>query len=327
MTSTIVRLTPRERLPELAGKGLTQSEAARELGVSRQRVSQLAAQLGLTFRLGYPPVAAERLEELAKKGLTQTEAARELGVSQKRVRSLAAKLGLSFAPAWSRPRAATTELGRILQAARLASGYTYARLGSLSGLHRYHIKAIERGWVRRPWEKTLRALADCLGGHTSYDELFRAAWPDYPPMLEERLEELARKGLTQTKAARELGVSQKRVGKLTAKLGLSFAPVWMRPKAPTTEFGRVLQAARLASGLSYSRLSVLSGLNRSHVMDLELGRVRHPSEKTFRALADCLDGHASYDELVRAADEAAAPVRRGARARLRRRPPARAKKG
>ena len=172
---TKVHSTPKTRLPGLAKKGLTQSNAARELGVSRQRVSQLAAQLHLTFRPSYPPVPKARLARLANRGITQTDAARELGVSQKRVRALARKAGVTFAPVWSRPRKPTTKLGRVLQTARLASGYSYARLGVLSSLHRHHVMDIELGRVRRPTQRTLRALANCLDGHTSYDELDRAA--------------------------------------------------------------------------------------------------------------------------------------------------------
>ena len=314
MASATVRPTINEKLRGLAAKGLTQAEAARKLGVSRQRVSQLAAQLGLAFRRGAPPIPEERLKELARKGLTRTEAARQVGVSPDRVSKLAAELGIAFARTWSRPKAPATELGRILQAARLACGYSYARLAALSGLHAGHARAIERGWVRRPTEKTLRTLAGCLGDHTSYDELVRAAGPSYPPIPEGRLEELAKRGLSQTRIARELGVSEKRLRKVAAKIGLSFPPRWRRPRPAVTEFGRVLQAARLAASYSYSRLSVLTGLNRQHVMDLELGRVRRPKERTLRALADCLDGPALYEELVRAVHEAAAPVQRGARA-------------
>ena len=172
---TTVNPTPKMKLPGLAKKGLTQSNAARELGVSRQRISQLAAQLNLTFRPSYPPVPKAQLARLAKRGLTQTEAARELGVSQKRVRALAAKAEVSFAPVWSRPRKPSTKLGKVLQTARLASGYSYARLGVLSSLHRHHVMDIELGRVRRPTQKTLRALAGCLDGHTSFAKLDAAA--------------------------------------------------------------------------------------------------------------------------------------------------------
>ena len=314
MASATVRPTMNEKLRVLAAKGLTQSEAARKLGVSRQRVSQIAARLGLAFRRGAPPIPEERLKELARKGLTKAEAARQLGVPLEHVRSQGERLQLSFAPAWSRPKAAATEFGRILQAARLASGYSCIRLGVLSGLHAGHVEAIERGRIRQPRAKTVRVLADCLDGHTTYDELIRAARPDHPPVSEQRLKELAKKDMTYTEAARELGLSQGYVRKLATKLGVSFAPAWSRPKAPTTKFGRILQAARLASGYSYARLAVVSGLNYHHVIDLDLGRVRRPKEKTLRALADCLDGPALYEELVRAVHEAAVPVQRGARA-------------
>ena len=172
----VVRQTARDKLAELARKGLTQSEAARQLRVSRQRVSQLTAVLGLNFKPSYPPVPEPRLKELAKKGMTQTEAAQRLGVSQKRVSSLAARHGVTFAPVWSRPRSPKTELGRVLQSARLAAGHSYAKLAELSGLHRRHIAAIEVGQVRRPTEKTLRVLANCLKGRASYNDLFRAAF-------------------------------------------------------------------------------------------------------------------------------------------------------
>ena len=169
-------MTIRERLPNLARKGLTQAQAARELRVSRQRVSQLAAKLGLTFRPNAAPVSKGRLRELDRKGLTQTEAARELGVSQKRVSKLAAELGLPFASAAMRPRPTATELGRVLQTARLACGYGYTRLGAVSGLDRHHVAAIESGRVRRPTPRTLRTLANGLRPHTSYAELARAAY-------------------------------------------------------------------------------------------------------------------------------------------------------
>lgn len=171
-----------EKLRGLAAKGLTQSEAARKLGVSRQRVSQVAARLGLAFRRGAPPIPEERLKELARKGLTRTEAARELGVPLDHVRSQGERLQLSFAPAWSRPKAPTTEFGRILQAARLASGYSYSRLAVLSGLNRHHVTDLDLGRVRQPKEKTLRALAHCLGGPALYEELARAVHEAAAPM-------------------------------------------------------------------------------------------------------------------------------------------------
>lgn len=307
MARATVRST-NEKLRGLAAKGLSQAEAARKLGLSRQRVSQIAARLGLTFGRRVPPIPVEQLNALAKKGLTKKEAARRLGVSSERVSKLAAELGIPFALAWSRPQAPATKLGRVVQAARLACGYSYPRLAEVSGLHRCHSRAIERGWVRRPTEKTLRALAGCLAGHTSYEELANAAPAVRPPLSEERLEELAKKGLRQKEAAKELGVSQRHVSKLASRFGISFAKAWRKPKAPTTEFGRVLQAARLDSGYSYRRLAALSGLSRWYVTGLELGRVRRPGEKPLRALADCLDGHASYDDLVRAVQRAEVPA-------------------
>ena len=110
-------------------------------------------------------------------------------------------------------------------------------------------------------------------------------------------------------AARQLGLSRARVSKLEAKLDLSFVPFRRQPQAPVTEVGRTLRAARLASGYSYSKVAALSGLDRSTVMDLELGRIQRPQEKTLRALADCLDGRALYKKLVRAVPREATPVR------------------
>ena len=89
--------------------------------------------------------------------------------------TIAARLGITFAPVWSRPRAARTTLGKLLQSARLDAGYSYARLAALSGLHRRHIAAIEVGQVRRPTEKTMRALAKSLKGRVTYDQLVQAA--------------------------------------------------------------------------------------------------------------------------------------------------------
>ena len=39
-----------EQLRQLAGDGLTQAEVARRLGVSKQRMSQLAVKYGIRFR-------------------------------------------------------------------------------------------------------------------------------------------------------------------------------------------------------------------------------------------------------------------------------------
>ncbi len=291
-------LALKERLADLAANGLTQAEAARILQVSPQRVSQVKAELGLSFRRRLPPVSQERLEELVERRFTRAEAARELGGSPDRVSQLAAKLGLSFAPALRSPRAPGTALGRILQEARLRARLSYRELAALSGLHKREIANIEVGQTRHPRESTLRALAGGLQGHTSYDELVEAAGRRYPEVPPERLKELVERRLTQKEVAKELGVSRWRVRELAAKIGLSFAQARRTPKAPTTEFGRVLQTARLASGYSFTRLSVLSGLHRRHVIELERGRVRRPQDRTIRALADCLDGHASYADLV-----------------------------
>ena len=303
-----VRPTMHAKVRGLAAKGLSQAEAARKLGVSRQRVSQLAAQLSLTFGPSVPPISEEHLRELAKRGLTQTEAAMQLGVSPDRVGRLRERLRLSFAPFWSRPKATATEVGRVLQAARLACGYSYTRLAALSGLDHTSVSAIERSSARRPTPKTLRALADCLADHTSYEELIRAAQPPEEAALEQRLRELAEEGLTRVEAARQLGLSRARVSKLEAKLDLSFAPFRRQPQAPATKLGRILRAARQASGYSYSKVAAVSGLDRSHIMDLELGRILRPQEKTLRALASSLAGHASYEELVRAVPREAASV-------------------
>ncbi len=296
MTQVTGRPTVRERVRGLAKKGLTQSEAARELGVSRQRISQLAAKLHLSFRPSGPDVPRKRFVQLTKQGLTRTEAARDLGMSLGQVDRITAELGVSFTPAWARPKPAATDLGRILQEARLARGYSYTRLGALSGLHDSHIRAIERGLVRGPREKTLRALADALD--VSYHELVLAVPPTDRAVLGQQARELARKGLTKTEAARQMGVSRERLRVLAAKLDLTFAPFRREPKAPVTEFGRVMQEARLASGYSYAKLAALSGLHRRHVMALEGGRVRHPKEKTLRALADALGGRGLYKKLL-----------------------------
>jgi transcriptional regulator with XRE-family HTH domain len=168
-------MTTVDKLPALAKKGLTQAESARKLGVSRQRVSQLVAKLGLKFRTYARPVKTSRLQALAKRGLTQTETAKRLGVSQQRVSKLASELGIAFSPLSMRPRAPTTKLGKVMQEARLAGGYSYTKLAERSGLDRHHITAIEVGRVRRPTPRTLRALAKCLRPHTSYAALVQAS--------------------------------------------------------------------------------------------------------------------------------------------------------
>lgn len=168
-------MTTVDKLPGLAKKGLTQAEAARKLGVSRQRVSQLVAKLRLKFTTYAKPVKTGRLAALAKSGLTQTETAKRLGVSQQRVSKLASEHEISFSPLSMRPRTPTTKLGKVMQKARLAHGYSYTKLAERSGLDRHHITAIEVGRVRRPTPKTLRALAKCLRPHTGYAALVQAA--------------------------------------------------------------------------------------------------------------------------------------------------------
>ncbi len=170
------RTNTREKLAGLAARGLTQAQAARDLKVSRQRVSQLAAQMKLSFRPNTVPVPKDKLGKLSKRGLTQTEAARELGVSQKRVSKLAREFGLGFATMLNRPRPPTTDLGKVLQKARVAAGLSYRRLATMSGLHARHVDAIEIGRVKRPTERTLRALAKCLSPRLSYEQLARAAY-------------------------------------------------------------------------------------------------------------------------------------------------------
>ncbi len=125
------------------------------------------------------PTARKALADLAKKGLTQTQAARKLGVSRQRVSQLKAALGLKFEPVWSRPRPARTPPGKLVQRARLSAGYSYAQLAALSGLYRRNIALIELGQVRRPTERTLRALAKSLKGHVTYDQLVQAT-PNAP---------------------------------------------------------------------------------------------------------------------------------------------------
>ena len=171
-------MTTVDKLPNLAKKGLTQAEAARELGVSRQRVSQLVAKLRLKFRTYAKPVNERSLRSLAKKGLTQTETAKRLGVSQQRVSKLSSELEISFSPLSTRPRTPVTRLGKALQKARLAKGFSYTKLATLSGLDRHHVTAIEVGRVRRPTERTLRALAKCLRPSTSYTALVEVAKGD-----------------------------------------------------------------------------------------------------------------------------------------------------
>ena len=190
-----VRPTARKTLADLAKKGLTQTQAARKLGVSRQYVSQLKAVLGLTFRSGWPPVPAAKVRAFAKKGLSQTEAAEQLGVSQKRVSKVAARLGIKFAPFSRRTRPARTPLGKLLRRARRSAGFSFLRLGALSGLHHRNIALIEVGGVRRPGERTMRALAKSLKGHVTYDQLVQAA-PNSPWRAP------ARKAAPKAKAAR-----------------------------------------------------------------------------------------------------------------------------
>jgi transcriptional regulator with XRE-family HTH domain len=253
-----------------------------------------------------PPISAVELKKLAKKGLTKSEAARQLGASAERVSRLGNELGLSFASAWSRPKPPVTKLGAIIQKARLASRFSYAKLAAASGLHEGHARAIEQGMVERPNERTLRALAAGLAGRTSYDELARAAVPESEVRFVGRLRKLAERGLTKSEAARRLATSRDRVSEMAARHGIAFVTYRRPPKAAATEFGRILQAARLAAGHSYSQMAALSGLHRRHVMDIEVGRVRQPTEQTIQALANSLGGKSLYTKMVRS-------VRGGAR--------------
>lgn len=81
---------------QCAAEGLTVVETKTRLGVSHQRVYQIAKKHGLRFRPAKPDFNIVRLRELAQSGASAAEAAAELGVSINTVYTKARELGAKF---------------------------------------------------------------------------------------------------------------------------------------------------------------------------------------------------------------------------------------
>jgi hypothetical protein len=134
---------------------MSQTEMARALGISRQRVSQLCAKLGVTGAM--PAVKREaakrraRVVEMALAGCCTADIAREVGLSEDRVSAIRASEGIPVpemtpeAPVRERLSAIPRER---IEAEVRAHGYVVAaeRLAGCSAmaLHRY---CRERGWL------------------------------------------------------------------------------------------------------------------------------------------------------------------------------------
>ena len=86
-----------ERVQALADAGMSQSDAARELGVSRQAVSDVVRRHGITFTGGLPRGSTARhLRALASAGNTPAEAARITGTSRANVCGISKRHGIAF---------------------------------------------------------------------------------------------------------------------------------------------------------------------------------------------------------------------------------------
>ena len=84
-------------LAECAAAGMTQSEAARALGISRRSVCRYAKKLSLRF----PPYRSRRIDvwtQCAQQGMTRVEAAKALGTTVTAARMAAKRYGLKFRP-------------------------------------------------------------------------------------------------------------------------------------------------------------------------------------------------------------------------------------
>lgn len=93
---TKARLT-RDVVQRFADLGMTQSQAAEELGVSLGSVSGLACRHSITFVKHFDPMArAFAYRQFAERGLTAEEVALELSVSVSHVRRSAQKFGVQF---------------------------------------------------------------------------------------------------------------------------------------------------------------------------------------------------------------------------------------
>lgn len=112
-------MTTAQRIAELAAKGLSQKDAAQTLGVSKQRVSQVAKKHGISFTKRPPPHVSQRIERLQAEcaGMTVAQAAQHLGVSPSMVRLDTKRSGFHglVSASTRRPRFERTE--RILECA------------------------------------------------------------------------------------------------------------------------------------------------------------------------------------------------------------------
>jgi DNA-binding CsgD family transcriptional regulator len=94
--------TTRERVAACAAEGLSQAATARRVGVSRQRVREVAQSAGIVFTTieqgGRAAIPRERVAACAAEGLSQAETARRLGVSYSAISRIAKTEGLDFVP-------------------------------------------------------------------------------------------------------------------------------------------------------------------------------------------------------------------------------------
>ena len=123
-----------ELIRRLHGQGATQTDIARRLGLSRQRVSQLARELGLTWPKPMAPEERQaRIPALMRQGLTVPDIAERLGVSEhaihKDIRALPNVEQLRAARQQARPRARRLPLIPPLIEQGLATQAIADRLG------------------------------------------------------------------------------------------------------------------------------------------------------------------------------------------------------
>lgn len=108
-------VSPRRiELRRLADLGLSQSEAAREMGINQSCVSTYASRWGIKFRDGRrskggtnTEARADLIRDLAAKGMTVTEAAKEIGITQREVSKIKKQFGIEFTDRFRRSAGAS----------------------------------------------------------------------------------------------------------------------------------------------------------------------------------------------------------------------------
>ena len=182
---------PPELVRALAAEGYSQATAAIKLGVSRERIRQIANRDGIEFLSGNKDWdARDQIAALHAEGLTDTEIAERMGRYQGHIRRMRLDMGL---PRNVR-RTKADELCDLL-----SQGLTLSEA------------ARQLGWrTQNAWEVAKRR------GITDY------AGKRGPQRSPDEYRACAERGLTRKEAARHLGVSLSAADKMARRHGIRF---------------------------------------------------------------------------------------------------------